>query len=1796
VKSKFIRSFPQFLTLVASASAQSLTNGLIAYYDFEETGAPGIANKAPGAIDHNGAYLGDISTITGAGAGFSGNTAYPGAVTTNSTDRSLLLAGNALNVAKANTASSAGRGAFQVSTLTSRGTGLAGGGSMGPEFTVSSWFFAARDADNTSTTGDIIRSFVFESVLDGPTSGVVFDISWGTSGNNTTYSPYLGGVIGISPTLADNQWHHVLHSVTSDGTTSTLRSYVNGTLSATITAPTSSVDFRGINFGAHRSGGRIFDGLIDEVAVWDRALSAAEAAEVHELGADNLPLVELFGTFLYWDADGVTAGAGGASPTGDWSGQNWTTDPLGLTAGSTWTADSTAVFAAGQEATGAYTVTLDGTQQAANILTSEGAVSLSGGTLALSGSSNLRALGSSSLTISSALTASQLSVIGNVTLQSGTTIASPVGTRLGTLTLQDDFTFGGLSGSGAVDFTTGSLTLAPAANVTSSFSGTLVGTANLVKSGAGIQILNRSNDGFTGGITLDAGTLVLAGAKSHTGANIINGGMLVADNTLLGTLDVALGAGLSIGSTVTGTSRTTLRLEGTANIINGNLTVDLDSVNTTSGAGTNDLLQISGDVTFGAGSTITPRFTNGLPGPLSVYELAWVRTGTRTGLPSVDPAFQALSRYIFQIQPGSVFANDVQLAIIGGTPEFLVWAGDGINNVWETGGVQNWQVGGSPSVFLMPDNVDFDDSGNNALPVQVTGEILPSSIRVLAETKDYVWAGDGVVKGATGLDKSGLATLTLLNRNEFSGSVSISAGGITVGNGGTIGTLGGSGDIQVSAGAVLTFDRSDSVNPGRRVTGGGSLVQSGTGALRLGQVGNNANITIDSGTFEALDGSFTTSYFSTADRQIVINGGTLVTSTHTLGGLGGTFNRPDITINTGGTWQLNAEQYMNAGDLIMNGGTLLVTAVDLRLEGGTMAIGASSGGSQITRSGSGSVTLFASPTFEVADGAAAVDLDISAPVNQNGTQGLTKTGVGVMRLSAANTFAGTTTISAGTLQLGGTSGSLGSGPLVNNSVFEINRSDATTLANVISGTGAVAVKGSGTVTLTGANTYTGNTTVEAGTLELGTSGRLAFALIGTSSNSVSGPGTASFNGAFQLDLTAADLTDGTSWALAAVTSQTFGPSFAILSSAGSFTKSGVLHTLLSNGRTWTFSEATGMLTVNDGLNLGNGTSLKMLNGTEAGSGPLTVSGGNLWLGQAVAVTNDIVLVGPAAQNTFGGTLPIDYLVVGGGGGGAGRDSSGGGGGGGVVSNLFTPGLNAVLTAPGEALSVSVGDGGAGGGVSSSGGTAGQGTNGQNSSFGSVTALGGGGGGSYNTAGKSGASGGGGGRQPLNGGGAGTTDQGTNGGGGSGNTNIGATTADAGGGGGGAGVAGSNGVAGSAGGGGKGGDGRTVAFLTPSLATSLNIGQVSGGSVYFGGGGGGTPHRNGTSVPSGLGGLGGGGGGSTNNSSTFATPGTANTGGGGGASRTDNATRGIGGKGGSGVVLARYPGNVAATGGADIRTEDGYTYHTFTGLGAGTLTFSTFTGTASATISGTISGSGGFTWNSAGTLTLTAANSYNGDTVVSGGTLALQQATLADGAAVYLNNGATLNLPHGQTDTVAALWINGVQQTAGTYNSSNSGGAITGTGSILVGGGPSGFAAWISGFYPGETNPTIVGPNADANGDGVANALVYLFGGDPKNGNNAALLPTATLVTNPGGTVPDGDYLVLTYRHDTTAVVNATVERSATLQAPWTATTNGVDGAVIVETPDGFAPGIKKVEVFIPRSSARLFGRVRADIP
>jgi autotransporter-associated beta strand protein len=113
-------------------------------------------------------------------------------------------------------------------------------------------------------------------------------------------------------------------------------------------------------------------------------------------------------------------------------------------------------------------------------------------------------------------------------------------------------------------------------------------------------------------------------------------------------------------------------------------------------------------------------------------------------------------------------------------------------------------------------------------------------------------------------------------------------------------------------------------------------------------------------------------------------------------------------------------------------------------------------------------------------------LTVSGEISDSGAAlGLTKTGTGTLTFTGANTYSGDTTVNAGTLQLGdGTvNGSIAGASIVNNAslVYKLNGSDVT-VANVISGGGNFTKSGTGKLTLSVAQTYTGVTTVNSGTL------------------------------------------------------------------------------------------------------------------------------------------------------------------------------------------------------------------------------------------------------------------------------------------------------------------------------------------------------------------------------------------------------------------------------------------------------------------------------------------------------------------------------------------------------------------------------------------------------------------------------------------------------------------------------------------------------------------------------------------
>jgi RHS repeat-associated protein len=262
----------------------------------------------------------------------------------------------------------------------------------------------------------------------------------------------------------------------------------------------------------------------------------------------------------------------------------------------------------------------------------------------------------------------------------------------------------------------------------------------------------------------------------------------------------------------------------------------------------------------------------------------------------------------------------------------------------------------------------------------------------------------------------------------------------------------------------------------------------------------------------------------------------------------------------------------------------------------------------------------------------------------SGAFGLTKAGTGNLLMVGAGSYTGTTTISAGTLQVGnaGTSGTLGTGNVADNSNLLFYRSDSVTIAQAITGTGAVLKNGAGALILSGANTYSGGTTDSAGTLVINNASAIGtgtltmsggnldntsggaitlannpeawnsnFTFAGTNSLSL-GTGTVTLSGARQVTISANSLTVG-----------------GVITGSFSVTKAGSGSLIFAGANTY-----TGGTTVSAGT-------LAVNNANAVGSGTLTMSGGNLdnTSGSAITLANN-----PQTWNgnfTFTGTNSLN---------------------------------------------------------------------------------------------------------------------------------------------------------------------------------------------------------------------------------------------------------------------------------------------------------------------------------------------------------------------------------------------------------------------------------------------------------------------------------------------------------------------------------------------------------------------------
>jgi len=427
--------------------------------------------------------------------------------------------------------------------------------------------------------------------------------------------------------------------------------------------------------------------------------------------------------------------------------------------------------------------------------------------------------------------------------------------------------------------------------------------------------------------------------------------------------------------------------------------------------------------------------------------------------------------------------------------------------------------------------------------------------------------------GGNSLTKTGAGTMELTAANTYSGTTTISAGTLQLGDGGTNGSLSTSSAISVASGATFAVNQSDTVTQGTdfrgaSITGAGGFTQSGSGTTILNvNNGYTGDTNVDGGVLEYQS---TASFFVLASDNFNINNGSTLR----------------FSVNGGNGF------VMDAGDTInfdSNGGGLMdVASGNFVVRGTTIT---TQGGTENTIQGSFNMDQSGAVIFNVADGTDANDLNVSALLV--GASGILKQGAGTM-LATNVTYTGATTVDSGVLVLDESDSTYHGGAI------NINNGATLRLDNQ---TGTYLFGGdSFNFGATGGNTLeivSGHNHVWSGNNTVTTNGGTGNTMTGSNINTNAGgaAGTLTFNIADGTD--ASDLTVSTT-----------------ISNEGSINKIG-LGTLTFTGA----NSYSGTTTVNAGtLSLASGSS-------HSGSGAYTVNGGILEIATGVDLSGHAMTIG-----------------------------------------------------------------------------------------------------------------------------------------------------------------------------------------------------------------------------------------------------------------------------------------------------------------------------------------------------------------------------------------------------------------------------------------------------------------------------------------------------------------------------------------------------------------------------------------
>ncbi len=774
----------------------------------------------------------------------------------------------------------------------------------------------------------------------------------------------------------------------------------------------------------------------------------------------------------------------------------------------------------------------NGTVILAGANTYSGGTALYTGTLRAANSDS--ALGNGAVTVAGSATLATASGGGARTLENAITVNSGQTLSLdsgnASLTLN-----GAIGNAGTVQLASGG---------TTTLNGALSGAGTLqMATGSGTLVYGGISSGFTGGITLataTGGTFSVPGVLTTSGA---------LSNPYSKT--ISIGGNLSVGAiTIAVNNTTTINGAGTFSAtslgVSNYSTVSCGMTGTFTDTGTFYLGNADSQYGYFSQSAGTVNLTTTTAGAIRIghwpneiakYNLSggvWNATGADTVL-GWDGNGE------INVSGGTANLRGVQFNRAARTNTGLIALTAGLLRIGAGSLVDSSTGANTITINLGAGTVGALTAWSSALPMSLTS----ASPGVTFDTSGGNITLSGALGSTGALKKTGAGTLTLSGANTYSGATTLSVGTLTLNyatqNNSKLSdtaalTLAG-GKLELAGGSHTETVGSCTLNAGAATI----TRSSGTSVLQLKAITRNAGATLNAdaasvaNTTSANDATGVLGYWATVagtDLATVSGGALVAYAGYTdIAARGPGSTVPDdatrnVRINSAGTsgnialaaatTTINALLQNTATAATVDTAGQALRAYSLMVGAGqeALTLGAAAGDGTLTSAGAGGDLLL--NTFS------ANPLTVNAVIaNNTSASTLTKAGTGTAVLAAANTYGGTTTVGAGTLQIGGggTTGAVGSGTLnvLGGATLALSRSDGVTITSAdlnltdgtvsaLAGANAISTTAGNNMDILGSSAFTA---AAGATLDITGTGNIGFSSAPTLTFGGAGGGTLS---------------------------------------------------------------------------------------------------------------------------------------------------------------------------------------------------------------------------------------------------------------------------------------------------------------------------------------------------------------------------------------------------------------------------------------------------------------------------------------------------------------------------------------------------------------------------------------------------------------------------------------------------------------------------------------------------------------